>query len=71
MPKLPTWRGSELIRKLQRIGFEIDHTTGSHVVMRNPVTHRRAIVPSHRRPIPRGTIASMLREAGIDWRDLL
>jgi|GEM_PF-2230728 len=71
MPKLPAMNGPELSRTLQRIGFEIDHTTGSHVILRHPVTRRRAVIPTHRRDLPRGTIASILREAGVDWRTLL
>jgi predicted RNA binding protein YcfA (HicA-like mRNA interferase family) len=63
--------GPALLRKLQKLGFEIDHTTGSHVILHHPVTRRRAVVPVHRRDLPRGTIASLLREAGVDWRELL
>ena len=71
MPKLPVMSGPELLRKLRRIGFAVDHTTGSHVILWNSVTRRRAVVPTHRRDLPRGTIASIVREAGVDWRELL
>ncbi len=33
MPRLPTVRPRQVIRALERAGFEIDHQTGSHVVL--------------------------------------
>lgn len=66
MPKLPVVNGPELARRLRRLGFVVDHTTGSHFIMRHPKTHRRAVVPLHHRDLPRGTVVSILREAGID-----
>ena len=33
MPRLPTVRPRQVIQVLERAGFEIDHQTGSHVVL--------------------------------------
>jgi len=33
MPRLPTVKPRQVIRALERAGFEIDHQTGSHVVL--------------------------------------
>jgi len=33
MPRLPTVKPRQAIRVLERVGFEIDHQTGSHVVL--------------------------------------
>ncbi|MGH8614680.1 MAG: type II toxin-antitoxin system HicA family toxin [Gammaproteobacteria bacterium] len=35
-----------MVRKLQRAGFEVDHITGSHYIMRHP-DGRRPVVPYH------------------------
>jgi len=42
MSRLPTLKPHQVVRALERAGFEIDHQTGSHVVMGVPAT-----VPSH------------------------
>ena len=33
MPRLPTVKPRQVIRALERAGFQIDHQTGSHVVL--------------------------------------
>lgn len=68
MPKSLTPR--RLLKKLQALGFEIDHTTGSHYVLYHPVTKKRAVIAYHTKELPRGTIASILKEAGLTWKDL-
>ncbi|MFM9101508.1 MAG: type II toxin-antitoxin system HicA family toxin [Cyanobium sp.] len=70
MPRLPA---SAVIAALQRLGFEIVRQKGSHVVLRRqspdpesgkaPVT---CVVPLHRRDLAVGTLASVLRQAGVD-----
>ena len=34
MPKLPRISGSEIVRALQRLGFEVARQRGSHIIMR-------------------------------------
>jgi len=33
MPRLPTVTPRQLIEALEKVGFEIDHQTGNHVVL--------------------------------------
>jgi predicted RNA binding protein YcfA (HicA-like mRNA interferase family) len=33
MPRLPTVNPRQVVRALEKAGFEIDHQTGSHVVL--------------------------------------
>jgi predicted RNA binding protein YcfA (HicA-like mRNA interferase family) len=55
----------ELIRALAKVGYEIDHQTGSHIILRNTLPpHRRLTIPNHRE-IARGTLKSILQQAGI------
>lgn len=65
MPKIPALSPKKVIKKLKRLGFIQDHITGSHVFMYHPDTRKRAVVPFHLRDIPKGTLGSILREAGI------
>ena len=71
MPKLPAVKPREVIRFLIRNGFVLDHTSGSHFIYYHPVLKRRAVVPKHNRDIPKGTLLSLLREAGFTQEELI
>ncbi len=71
MPKLPILTPKELIKKLQKIGFIQDHSSGSHVIMYNPKTNKRAVVALHLKNIPKGTLNSLLKEAGITREEII
>ena len=71
MPKLPLLTSRKLIAILKRNGFLLDHTTGSHFVFYHPETKRRAVVPHHAKEIPKGTLVSIIHEAGLSREDLL
>ncbi|MCL5062831.1 MAG: type II toxin-antitoxin system HicA family toxin [Nitrospirae bacterium] len=68
MPKLPALTPDNLIRILLQNGFEFDHQRGSHRVYYNCQTKRRVTVPYHKRDLPKGTLLSILKQAGL--RDL-
>ncbi|MEM7566520.1 MAG: type II toxin-antitoxin system HicA family toxin [Pseudomonadota bacterium] len=59
--------GREIVRALERGGFRLHRTSGSHHVMRHDgPPQRTAVVPIHgTKPIPRGTLGSILRQAGL------
>ena len=71
MPKLPSLTPKQLLKKLNKLGFTKDNTTGSHIVMYHSKTHRRAVVPMHLKDIPKGTLNSLLKEAGVSREELL
>jgi len=71
MPKLPAVKPREVIRFLERNGFVLDHASGSHFIYYQPVSKRRAVVPKHNRDVPKGTLVSLLREAGFTREDLI
>jgi predicted RNA binding protein YcfA (HicA-like mRNA interferase family) len=71
MPKLPAVKPRAVIRFLERNGFVLDHVSGSHLVYYHPSSKRRAVVPQHNRDIPKGTLISLLREAGFTREDLI
>jgi len=70
MPKLPNLTSKKLIQILEQLGFQLDHTTGSHFVFYHSQTKRRAAVPFHRKDLPKGTLMTILREAGINREEL-
>jgi predicted RNA binding protein YcfA (HicA-like mRNA interferase family) len=71
MPKLPALKPRQVIRFLEQNGFMLDHTSGSHFIYYHPVSRRRAVVPSHNRDLPKGTLMSLLREAGFTREELI
>ena len=70
MPKLPSFSPKKLIKILKKIGFQLDHTTGSHFIFYNPRTHKRTTIPYHFKDLPKGILINILREAGISKKDL-
>jgi predicted RNA binding protein YcfA (HicA-like mRNA interferase family) len=71
MSKLPGVKPRRVIQFLEKNGFILDHTSGSHFIFYNPVSRRRAVVPQHNRDLPKGTLASLLREAGFTREELI
>lgn len=65
MSRLPLLSGRETVRALQRIGYDIDHQTGSHIVLRqNNAPYRRLTVPDHKE-LAKGTLRAIIRQAGL------
>jgi predicted RNA binding protein YcfA (HicA-like mRNA interferase family) len=63
--KLPTVSCREAVAAFQKIGYEVDHQSGSHVILRNrEPPFRRLTVPNHKK-IAKGTLRSLIREAGL------
>lgn len=69
--KIPQIRPKELIKILEKSGFELRRQTGSHAVFRHPETKNMAIVPVHAKDIKRGLLFGILRQAGISQEEFL
>jgi len=64
-PALPAVTGREVLKALSAAGFVQVSIKGSHVKLAHP-DGRRTVVPVHgSRGIPRGTLASILRQTGL------
>ena len=70
MPKLPVLKPKKIIAILKLHGFRLDHVTGSHHVFYHPQKHSTVTVPLHNRDIPKGTLFSILKQAGLSGKDL-
>lgn len=64
-PRLGSLTPKELIRKLKKTNFYIDHTTGSHVVLINPEAKVRVVVPYHAKELKRGLLFGIIKQAGL------
>jgi predicted RNA binding protein YcfA (HicA-like mRNA interferase family) len=63
MSRLPVCSGQDAIRAFQKLGYQVDHQTGSHIILRHPQM-RRLTVPNHRE-LAKGTLRALIREAGL------
>lgn len=61
--RLPQVTPREVIAALMRAGFDIHHTTGSHYVLKRG--DLRVTVAYHNNNLKRGTLASIIRQAGL------
>ncbi len=68
MPKLPRVSGAETVRALERLGFAVVRQRGSHIIMRRGTSG--CVVPNHRE-IKTGTLAGVLRQAGISAEEFI
>jgi predicted RNA binding protein YcfA (HicA-like mRNA interferase family) len=71
LPKLPSLTPKKVIKILEQHGFQLDHSSGSHLVFYHPEKAKRVTVPFHRKDIPKGTLLAILKQAGIDKDDLI
>lgn len=69
--KLPVLSGKEMVKILGKFSFEILDQSGSHVIMfgiREGVK-RKPVVPQHSE-LAKGTLLSILKQAGLTREDL-
>jgi mRNA interferase HicA len=69
--RLPALTAREVIRALERYGFEQERQTGSHLTLRHPTLARKAVVPVHRGTLRRRTLFNIIRQAGIAPQDFM
>jgi predicted RNA binding protein YcfA (HicA-like mRNA interferase family) len=74
MSKLPVVSGRQAVAAFERIGYAVDHQTGSHIILRHrEPPYRRLTIPDHRE-LAKGTLRSVIRQAGLtvdEFRSLL
>jgi predicted RNA binding protein YcfA (HicA-like mRNA interferase family) len=72
--KLPVLSGEKICKALAKVGYRIDHQTGSHIILRNEShPYRRLTVPMHKE-IAKGTLLALISQAGLtraEFIDLL
>lgn len=71
MTKLPSLSARDVIKILAKIGYEVDHQKGSHIILRNiEPPYRRLTVPSHPE-IAKGTLRAIIRQSGLTPKEFL
>jgi len=72
MAKLPVLPAREILKALGKAGFQVVSQRGSHIKLRGKQggVVRTAIVPNYGE-VPRGVLASILRQAGLTREQFL
>jgi len=74
-PKLSNLKPREIIRALEKAGYYIHETGGSHVQLKHSSRPGRITVPYHERfDLPKHIVKSIIRQAGLtnkEFFDLL
>ena len=68
MPKLPHASGQQVLRALERLGFQMVRQSGSHVVMKRE--SKGCVVPMHS-DVKIGTLAGVLRQAEVSPEEFI
>jgi len=66
--KLKNIKAKEVIKILEKNGFEIKRQSGTHIILRK--NERTVVVPVHKAIIPIGTLKSIEKQAGLDFREI-
>jgi predicted RNA binding protein YcfA (HicA-like mRNA interferase family) len=66
MSTSPSLTPKDIVGILNRKGFILDRSRGSHQIWLHPVSHKRVVVPMHNKNLPVGTLYAIFRQAGID-----
>jgi predicted RNA binding protein YcfA (HicA-like mRNA interferase family) len=67
--KLPALKPKVVIRALERSGFYIHHTTGSHYILKKEKF--RVTVPYHNKDLKPGTLSSIIEQAGLTVKEFI
>lgn len=71
MSKLPVVSGMQVVKALAKIGYGVDHQTGSHLILRQKeYPYRRVTVPNHKE-IAKGTLRAIIRQSGLSVEEFL
>ena len=69
MTKLPILKGEEIVKLLQRLGFEIIRQKGSHIFLRHS-DGRKTVVPVHKgQDIDRGLLRKIIRDVELSYQE--
>lgn len=71
MPKLPSFKPRQLIKKFEKVGYVIDRQRGSHVILYHPIERKRLTIPMHVKDLPKGTLLSIIKQAGLTRDEFL
>jgi mRNA interferase HicA len=68
---MPSITPNRLLKFLKTRGFYISRQSGSHMILHHKTDKtKRVTLPQHARNLKHGTLASVLKQAGLDKNEL-
>jgi predicted RNA binding protein YcfA (HicA-like mRNA interferase family) len=69
MARLPSISGDDFVKAMRKIGYDWDHTEGSHMILLHS-SRGRLSVPRHKE-LGRGLLRALIRDAGLTREEFL
>ncbi len=68
---MPPITPKKLLQFLKKKGFYVSRQSGSHMILHhNEDSTKRVTLPIHNKDLKPGTLSSILKQAGIDKKDI-
>ncbi len=68
---MPSINSKKLLKFLKSKGFYIQHQVGSHIALKSKSDlTKRVTLPMHNKDLKPGTLSSILKQAGVDKKEL-
>jgi predicted RNA binding protein YcfA (HicA-like mRNA interferase family) len=68
---LPALKSAQVIKALEKAGFELRRQSGSHVILFKSDLKRPLSVPLHSKDLPSGTLRAIIRQANLTLDEFL
>ena len=69
--ELPILKPKQAIAALEKAGFAVRRQTGSHVIMYKSGIPHPISIPQHPGDLPKGTLRTIIRQAGLTVEEFL
>jgi predicted RNA binding protein YcfA (HicA-like mRNA interferase family) len=69
--ELPALKPVEVVKALEKAGFQIKRQTGSHIIMFKADLKRPLTIPLHTKDLPKGTLRAIIRQANLNLDEFL
>lgn len=68
---MPSITSKKLLKLLQQKGFYVSRQNGSHMILHNDADiTKRVTLPIHNKDLKPGTLSSLLKQAGLQQKDI-
>jgi predicted RNA binding protein YcfA (HicA-like mRNA interferase family) len=69
--RLPQLKPKELIRVLEKLGFVFRRQSGSHCILKHPVTKVLVTVPMHNSDLKHGLLLGVVKQVGLTREEFI
>lgn len=71
MAKMPSFKPKEITKKFEKLGYVKDRQKGNHLILYNLSLKKRIVIPIHVRDMPKGTLLSIIKQAGLSKEEFI